>query len=137
MCSPEIVPGPFSQLLCFWAAKRDAISQRKVCAARFHPGWGEAWSQNTNQVLTNLGNQEHGHFIFWTLPQGPHSWFVLIEEIAYFLLRPRCCLSSYMTPCGLWTKAALLRGVLWRDRDKESKVPFFSGPSLVLRSDPL
>ena len=135
VCSPEIVPGPFfSASVTLGSQERHHFSKKDVCG-QVPPGLG--WSLESKHRSVPHKLRKPGAWTLHPLDPSPGtpSWLLLIEETAYFLLRPRCCLSSYGTPCGLW-KRLRCYGVPWRDRDKESKVPF-SGPSLVLRSDPL
>ena len=138
VCSPEIVPGPFFSASVMLGSQETPFLKERCVRPGSTRGWGEAWSQNTNQLLTNLENQGHECLVLWTLLQGP-PYCLLIEENR--LLSPQASVLSKLLHNSLWPLdkgcGATEGCVLWRDRHKEGKVPFLSGPSLVLRSDPL
>lgn len=53
-----------------------------------------------NQLLTNLENQGHERLVLWTLPQGPPSCLLLIEENR--LLSPQASVLSKLLQDSLW-----------------------------------
>ena len=113
VCSPEIVPGPFfSASVMLGSQERHHFSKKGGCG-QVPSGLG--WSLESKHQSAPHKLRKPGALNAWS--SGPFSRdhpivFSSLKKTPCFLLRPRCCLSSYTTPCGLWTKVAVLPKVV-------------------------